>query len=223
MNCAIKYKPMSLAHIIYPDDATKAFIKAVATGALTTHIIFYGPNGTGKTTVADLLPFAISGDAAMVESKDYSELLDQKDLKTYLKTQCQLARLTGNNGRYYLVLHEFDNANKNLAKLWMALDACADYLTLFITTNNPMLIHKSIRSRCREIEFPAVSVSAILPRARKILASENARLSEDELAKHLSVVKNGDLRSYFRKLDDLIYLYGAKAPPKPPTFQLSLK
>ena len=223
MNCAIKYKPTSLAHVIYPDAATKAFVDAVATGALTTHIIFSGPNGTGKTTVADLLPYAISGESAVVESKDYAELLDQRDLKTYLQTQCQFARLTGNNGRYYLVLHEFDNATKNLAKLWMALDACADYLTLFITTNNPMLIHKSIRSRCRDIEFPAVSVSAFLPRAKQILANENVHLSDAELLTQLSVVKSGDLRAYFRKLDDLIYTHGAKVPPKPPTLQLFVK
>jgi len=222
MNCAIKYKPTNLADVIYPNHATQSFINAVASGALTTNIIFSGPNGTGKTTVADLLPYAISGDAALVESKDYAELLDQKELKSYLKTQCQLARLTGDNGRYYLVLHEFDNATKNLAKLWMALDACADYLTLFITTNNPMLIHKSIRSRCRDIEFPAITVNAVLPRAKQILAAENVRISDTELATQLSVVKSGDLRAYFRKLDDLIFLHHSKAPPKS-TLRLSVK
>jgi len=222
MNCAIKHKPTTLAQIIYPDEATKDLIDAVASGELTTNIIFSGPNGTGKTTVADLLPYAISGDDALVESKDYAELLDQKELKDYLKTQCQLARLSGDNGRYYLVLHEFDNATKNLAKLWMALDACADYLTLFITTNNPMLIHKSIRSRCRDIEFPAVSVSAFLPRAKQILANENVHLSDAELLTQLFVVKSGDLRAYCRKLDDLIYRHRSKAPPKPP-LRLSVK
>ena len=68
MNCAIKYKPTTLADVIYPDATTKNFINAVARGALTTNIIFYGPNGTGKTTVADLLPFALSGGDPLVES-----------------------------------------------------------------------------------------------------------------------------------------------------------
>lgn len=217
MNCAIKYKPTTLADVIYPDATTKNFINAVARGALTTNIIFYGPNGTGKTTVADLLPYAISGGDPLVESKDYSELLDQKDLKTYLQTQCQYARFAGGNGRYYLVLHEFDNATKNLSKLWLALDACADNLTLFITTNNPMIIHKSIRSRCREVEFPALSLDAFLPRAQHILRCENVKIRQSELIKHLSVVKNGDLRAYFRKIDDLICVYKSEETSKPPS------
>ena len=103
MNCQIKYKPTTLADVIYPNESVREFINTVARGDLIQNIIFYGPNGTGKSTVADLLPYAISGESAIVEEKDYSELLDQKDLKDYLQRQCQLTKLGDENARYYLV------------------------------------------------------------------------------------------------------------------------
>ena len=216
MNCQIKYKPATLADVIYPNESVREFINTVARGDLIQNIIFYGPNGTGKTTVADLLPYAISGESAIVEEKDYSELLDQKDLKDYIQRQCQLTKLGDENARYYLVLHEFDNATKNLVKLWTALDSFADRITLFATTNNQMAIHQSIRSRCRCVEFPAISVNSFLPRATSILANENIAITQAELVKQLSVVKTGDLRGYLNQLDDLIATRKTPIPPKRP-------
>lgn len=216
MNCQIKYKPATLADVIYPNESVREFINTVARGDLIQNIIFYGPNGTGKSTVADLLPYAISGESAIVESKDYSELLDQKDLKDYLQRQYQLTKLGDENTRYYLVIHEFDNATKNLVKLWTALDSFADRITLFATTNNQMAIHQSIRSRCRCVEFPAISVNSFLPRATSILANENIAITQEELVKQLSVVKTGDLRGYLNQLDDLIATRKTPIPPKRP-------
>ncbi len=80
-----------------------------------------------------------------------------------------------------------------------------------------MIIHKSIRSRCREVEFPALSLDAFLPRAQHILRCENVNIRQSELIKHLSVVKNGDLRAYFRKIDDLICVYKSEETSKPPS------
>lgn len=215
MNCQIKYKPNTLADVIYPNESVREFINTVARGDLIQNIIFYGPNGTGKSTVADLLPYAISGESAIVEEKDYSELLDQKDLKDYLERQYRLSTLGDREKtRYYLVLHEFDNATKNLVKLWTALDSFADRMTLFATTNNQMAIHQSIRSRCRCVEFPAISVNSFLPRATSILANENIAITQAELVKQLSVVKTGDLRGYLNQLDDLIATRRTPIPPK---------
>jgi replication-associated recombination protein RarA len=67
MKVAEKYAPISLNDVVMPNIATANRLHGYANGGLNGHIILWGPNGTGKSTVAHLLPAAISGDDALVE------------------------------------------------------------------------------------------------------------------------------------------------------------
>ena len=61
MQFEIKYAPKNLNEVIYPNVAVQRRIQGYATGQLEGHIILHGPNGTGKTTLANLLVRAIGG------------------------------------------------------------------------------------------------------------------------------------------------------------------
>lgn len=127
MGFAIKYAPQSLADVIYPNQAVEKRIEAYKRGLLDKHIILHGPNGTGKSTIARLLPDAIVGSKAVVENDDFDDLLNRRDLKQYLKQSCSLSSFT-EQSKVFLVFEEFDNAKVSLNKLWTAMDACEDEL-----------------------------------------------------------------------------------------------
>ena len=127
MRTAIKYAPQNLSEVIYPSIAVQKRIAAYAKGQLEGHVLLWGPNGTGKTTVANLLPYAIGGENALVEDKEFDELLSNKDLKQYLLNACSMSGLYG-QGKFFMVFNEFDNAKVNLSKLWTAMDRCAEQL-----------------------------------------------------------------------------------------------
>jgi len=204
MKCAIKYAPQSLADVIYPNQAVKTRIDAYARGLLENHIILFGPNGTGKSTIARLLPGAIVGDTAVVENTDFDDLLSRKDLKQYLQNSCAMNRLSVQN-KVFLVFEEFDNAKVNLNKLWTAMDACANELQVIISTNHEMNVHRSIRSRCDMIHVGKLSAQMVLPRAQFILNSEGLHLPNDYVLAYLQQADwNGDLRLYMQKLDELL-------------------
>lgn len=208
-----KYQPRSLDEIIFPDVTTKTLIGAYADRRFDQHLLLWGPNGTGKTGLADLLPIAIDGPNAYVEDKDLDELLRMKDLKDYLQRQCALAQMTYSS-KYYVVLHEFDDAKHNLPTFWKAVDKCGDAMLLILTTNNPMGIHKSIRSRCQILEMPAVSVQQVLSRCEMILKIEGVPISRAALDRELRATNaDGDLRKYFRTLDRIISTTPKTAPP----------
>ena len=222
MKVEMKYAPQSLAEIIYPNKSTEILIQGYASGHLEGNLLLWGGNGTGKTSLANLLPTAIVGPQAAVEDKDYDDVLSQKNIKQYLQSACQFNSLT-NQGKFFMVFHEFDNAKVNLNKLWTAMDICQDMLMVIITTNNPMKVHQSLRSRCELVEMPSLTPVAVLPRAQQILAAEGLVLPDAQVLSYLQTRKAlGDIRQYFQVLDNLLYLTALGHPlpawtPAPPS------
>lgn len=225
MKIEIKYAPTSLDEVIYPSLAVERRIKGYAVGQLEGHVMLHGPNGTGKTTIAKLLIHAIGGSDAMQERLGYEELLGKQDLRDYLLQAAALARLT-TSGKHFLLLNEFDNAKKGINKLWTALDDCEGGVMAIITTNEPMEIHKSVRSRCDIIELPGIPAVAVLPRVQLALKAEGVHLPDQQVLHYLKAHERMmDLRKYFRVADELLYLTGNELTLPPwsgsqPTFKV---
>ena len=94
-----EFSPVSIDDVIYLNESTRFRISGYKKGLLNGNIILFGTNGTGKTTLAHLLPEAISGDNAIVENLTISELLSRKDMSDYIARNASLARIT--KGKYY--------------------------------------------------------------------------------------------------------------------------
>lgn len=206
MKTETKYAPTNLNEVIYPSAAVALRIQAYAAGKLDGHVMLHGPNGTGKTTLAELLVQAIGGTHAQLESKDMDDLLGMSKLKDHMRASCALARLT-TSGKYFMVLNEFDTAKKGVSKFWTALDACGESVMAIITTNNPMAIERAIRSRFDMIEMPAITAMQALPRVQYALKAEGLSLPDAQVLHYLKQVEHlMDLRKYFKKADELLYL-----------------
>lgn len=207
MKCEIKYAPKNLNEVLYPSVAVERRIKAYANKDLEGHILLWGPNGTSKTTIANLLPYAIDGENAIVEDKHFEEILGQKNLKDYLRNACSINQWSEGTPKFYMVFHEFDNNSTKLHKLWTAMDDLGDMLMVIITTNEPMDIHKSVRDRCDIINLPVVSAKSFLPRAQQILKAEGLILPDYQVEYHLAQWDQfGSLRKYLACLDQLLFL-----------------
>lgn len=222
MKTADKYKPTNLAEVIYSSEAVRKRIRGYMSGQLEGNILLHGPNGTGKTTVADMLPNYISNGNPHVES-NYKSVLKQNDMDFYIAQECHHASLFSSAPKLFMVFHEFDNAKGNINDLWTSLDKYANRVMLIITTNDPMNIHKSLRSRCDDIPFPALTARQVLPRALEILKAEGVNLPDKQVLHYLTEIEHfGDLRKYFAKLDEIILLTKmGGTPPPAPTFILN--
>lgn len=208
-----KYSPQSLSEVIYPNIATERRITAFANGLLTGHLMLHGPNGTGKSTIARLLPIAMDGISASIEPLDADDLLSQDDIKSYLARSIQLAKLGGLK-RHFVVLNEFDKTSASrFDNFWRAMDDLGSELVVIITSNEPMNIHRSIRSRCIDVEMPAITASAFQSTAKKLLTAQGLALPDQQLLHYLkSKEYAGDLRKYLSLLDELLYLHNAALP-----------
>jgi len=212
MKCENKYAPNQLDEVIYPNVGVERRINGYATKQLEGHIILHGPNGTGKSSLANLLVKEIGNQHPEVERKDTEELLAQPDLKKYLKQASAYAAMTTSE-KFFLVLNEFDYSKKNLNKFWTALDACGSGVMAIITTNQPMDVHVSIRSRCDVIEMPGVCAEAALQRIQYCLSMEGVNLPDAQVLHYLKLQEQFlDLRRYFRVADQIIYLIKNNLP-----------
>jgi replication-associated recombination protein RarA len=221
MKCEIKYAPASLGDVIFADQATKDKIQLYAQGALSGNIMLWGSNGASKSTVAQILVQTLGGTGAQYCSS-YEEVLGQKDIKQYLQNACSFARMTESK-RFYLILDEFDNAKGSLDKFWRALDSCGDEVMAIITTNEPMQVHRSVRSRFDLIEMKGLTGASVLARAQTILQAEGVNLPDPQVLAYLMTLDHmKDIRKYMRLLDNIIALslHGmalpAWVPPVPP-------
>ena len=205
MKVAVKYRPTNLGEVIYPNEAVRTRIQAYMSGQLEGNLLLWGPNGTGKTSVADLLPTYIGGKSVQVDT-DFNAILKHKSLMSYLGNSCHIASLCEQK-KHFMVFHEFDNAESNVHELWTAMDKYAKDLMVIITTNDPMRVHPSLRSRCDEINFPALKARQVLPRIQKVLAAEGVQVPDQQALHYLTQIEHTpDLRKYFAKADELIYL-----------------
>ena len=212
MKCEIKYAPNDLDELIYPNIGVERRVKGYASKQLEGHIILHGPNGTGKTTLANLLVKQIGNQNPEVERKEADEFLAQPDLKKYLKQAAAYAAMTTSE-KFFLILNEFDYSKKNLNKFWTALDACGGGVMAIITTNQPMDVHPSVRSRCDVIEMPGVCSEAALQRIQYCLSMEGVNLPDAQVLHYLKLQEQFlDLRRYFRVADQIIYLIKNNLP-----------
>jgi len=222
MKCEIKYAPNDLDEVVYPSSRVERRIKGYASKQLEGHIILHGSNGTGKTTLANLLAKEIGNNQPDVELKDSDELLAIPDLKKYLLHASGFAAMTTSE-KYFLILNEFDYSKKNIHKFWTALDACGDGVMAIITTNQPMDVHPSIRSRCDMIEMPGVSATAALQRVQYCLGMEGISLPDAQVLHYLKDVEHFfNLRKYLGVADQLIYLSHNNLPLPPWTINPKL-
>jgi len=206
------YEPTNLNQVVYPNAATELRVKSLASGSLNGNVIFYGPRGTAKTTTANLLANAIGGSQACIES-DFNNLLAMPNLKGYLQQVCFNSHLFYQS-KLILLFNEFDNYKGTPYQLWDAMDALESKgLMVIITTNDLMAIHPSVRSRCRLIEFPAVTAIAMLPRAQQILNAEGLSLPDAQVLDYLKGVERfGDLRKYLELIEELLLLHSSGLP-----------
>ena len=214
MNLMTKYAPKTIDDVIFVDPAAKIVVDMLVTGASAGHLVLHGPNGTGKTSLARLLPKAIGGSDAWVEQLQFEDMLSMKGLREYISRCCNLARFVPT--KYFAVWHEIDNTKLRQDLFWTALDDAGDDAMVIVTTNHPAKLHPSLLNRCHRVEMPRIPPESMLARAQWILQQEGVTLPDDQTLHYLrSAAASGSLRAYMRALAIIIHLQsqGKALPP----------
>ncbi len=173
-------------HLTGPDGALTRMIRSGSLGSM----IFWGPPGTGKTTVARLL--AGEGDLAFEQiSAIFSGVAD-------LKKVFEAARLRRANGRQTLLfvdeIHRFNRAQQD-----SFLPVMEDGTVTLVgaTTENPSFeLNAALLSRARVLTFHALGQDSIAQLLDRAEAAESKELPLTEEARAVLVrMADGDGRA----------------------------
>ena len=164
--------------------------------------IFWGPPGTGKTTLANIIASTTHGEFIKLNAVTSGVA----DVKRAVEVARNNLKLYGK--RTYLMLDECHRFNKTQSDSLLPSIEQGTIIFIGSTTENPYsAMTPAIVSRCRVFEFKRLKdedVEGALKRAlkdrRKGLGEYKAEIDEDALL-HIARLSGGDLRTAYNALE----------------------
>lgn len=221
-----KYRPKTLSEVIdqkYVIDRLKAFVK----DKNIPHMLFAGPAGCGKTTVAFAIAYELYGDnwRRNILNLNASDERGIDVVRGKVKEFARNMQMAGNVPFKLIFLDESDALTSEAQQaLRRTMEAFSSTSRFILAANYSSRIIEPIQSRCAVFRFSALKDLDVMEYIDRIVNGE--KLKMDDKAK-LAVAKlsEGDLRKATNILqasavlgkkitEDVIYEVAAQAEPK---------
>ena len=191
-------------------------LRRIIEGGSIPNLIFYGPSGTGKTTVANLIAKRTNRTLRRLNATTAS-LSDVKDVIGEVGT------LLAPEG-VLLYLDEIQYFNKKQQQSLLEVIERGDVTLIASTTENPYFyVYNAILSRSSVFEFKPLSAEDLIPAVERGFRLMGERLAakaklEDGVVKHIALACGGDCR----KAMNAVELLMNAAPRKGKTLSITL-
>ena len=178
-------------------DEGTVFRKSIDSNHIT-NMVFYGPPGVGKTTLANII--AKNSHLSLYKLNGNNASID--DIKNVIKESDSFL----NDKGVLLYLDEIQYLNKKQQQSLLEFVESGNITLIASTTENPYFyIYPALISRCTVFEFKALKVDDIKEGLLKACKKLGLKIDEDAL-EALALASNGDMRKALNNLD---FIYGS--------------
>jgi len=196
-----KYRPINLDNIVEQNDVIMA-IKGILEKKEMLNLLFYGPPGVGKTTIALSLAKHLYG----AKYSDYTLELnasDERGIKMVRERIKTFAKLLCNTSEFPFKLIILDEAdaltNDSQYALRRIIDDFSHSTRFIIICNYLNKLINPIISRFRAFQFKQISLESANKILHKIIKKERLVVTEEQI-KNIYEITNGDLRKMITQL-----------------------
>jgi len=218
---ARKYRPQTFDAVVDQEHVTRTLTNAIAADRVAHAILFCGPRGTGKTTVARILAKAMNcvqgptpmpcdacrscREIAASRAVDVFEIdgasnnsVDQvRELRDHLKYMPAHSAF-----KIYIIDEVHMLSTPAFNALLKTLEEPPEHVLFFFATTEPHKIPITILSRCQRHDFKRINLDAIADHLRFICRQEEFQISDASLAL-IARESGGSMRDALSLLDQI--------------------
>ena len=217
-----KYRPADFNSVVGQDSIIKTLKNSIKNHNFSHAYMFFGPRGTGKTTVSKIFARNInclnSKDGIACEECSACKVSFSKDCVDIIEIDA-----ASNNGvdeirdlknkislvpselkyKVYIIdeVHMLSIGAFNA--LLKTLEEPPEHAIFILATTDPQKVPETIISRCQCFSFKRISDKAIVDRLKYVCSSENIDVEEDVL-ENIALLSDGGLRDALGSLDKLV-------------------
>lgn len=191
---AEKYRPTDFGEVINQEAVTTTLQEFLKTPQSMPHLLFAGPPGTGKTTIAlivatKVLQGNLSANLIEMNASDERRL---EDVREKIKT---FARHIGYGVPFKIViLDEADHmARDTQPALRRIMEEFSESTRFVLTCNFSSNIIEPIQSRCVVLQFRRLPAEEVMEHLKRVCEKEGVK-AEKEALQIIIEVTEGDLR-----------------------------
>jgi putative ATPase len=205
---ADKIRPKSLDEMVGQRHllGKGAMLRRIIESGSIPNMIFYGPSGIGKTTLANII-------AQQTDRKLYKLNATTAGIADIKAMTEEIGSLLAPGG-ILLYLDEIQYFNKKQQQSLLEFIENGSITLIASTTENPYFyVYNAILSRCTVFEFKPLTTDELIPAVRRAFAAASAEsgvelVASDEICRNIAWGSGGDVR----KAINAVELLAAAAP-----------